>query len=54
MSRLRASRVRSATVRGMDAREPSGLELLTVGLVVFFVALILVVAGLLLMPTLAG
>lgn len=38
----------------MGAREPSGLDLLAIGLVVFFVALIVVVVGLLLLPTIAG
>lgn len=38
----------------MDARDPSGLDLLAIGLVVFFVALLLVVAALLVLPTLTG
>jgi hypothetical protein len=38
----------------MDAREPSGLDLLAIGLAVFFVALVLIVAALLILPTLTG
>ena len=56
VSRFRASGRgrRSATVRGMDAREPSGLDLLAIGLATFFVALVLVVAALLILPALGG
>jgi hypothetical protein len=38
----------------MDAREPQGVDLLAIGLVVFFVALILIVAALLILPSLLG
>lgn len=56
VSRFRASgrEGRSATVRGMDARDPSGLDLLAIGLATFFVALVLVVAALLVLPGLGG
>lgn len=57
MSRFRASgaaRRGSATVRAMEARDPSGLDLLAIGLLVFFVALIGIVAGLLLLPAILG
>jgi hypothetical protein len=50
--RLRGSR--RATVRAMENQPPpeGNADLLTVGLVVFFVALIVVVAALLIAPTL--
>ena len=49
--RLRGSR--RATVRAMEQPPPEGnADLLTVGLVVFFVALIVIVAALLIAPTL--
>jgi hypothetical protein len=38
----------------MDARDPSGLDLLAIGLLVFFVALIGIVAGLLILPAILG
>jgi hypothetical protein len=38
----------------MEGRDPSGLDLLTIGLYAFFVALIAVVAGLLLLPSILG
>lgn len=38
----------------MDTREPSGLDLLAIGLAVFFVALVLVVAALLILPALGA
>ena len=42
-----------ATVRAMEP-EPRGVDLLTVGLLVFFVALILIVAALLVLPQILG
>ena len=51
VSRRRGSR--RATVRAMD-REPRSLDLLTVALLVFFVALIVTVAALLVLPQILG
>lgn len=42
-----------ATVRGMEP-EPRSVDLLTVALLVFFVALILIVAALLILPQIVG
>lgn len=38
----------------MDAPDRSGLDLLTIGLLVFFIALIVIVAVLLLLPLVLG
>lgn len=51
VSRRRASR--RATVRAMEP-EPRSVDLLTVALLVFFVALILIVGALLVLPQILG
>lgn len=40
-----------ATVRAMATEDPSGVDLLTVGLLVFFLSLIVIVAALLVLPS---